>query len=148
MFPHTVTVYKVWEDADTLEMRYNLTVLKGVLLDISKGSNVEKSGLVDADSATLYIPFSVKAVDAMTGEDKQYLPPKEFNRAEDKSKYWTLDTGGESSSSSNFFIKGEQSEQLSFGMARNKYDFVFDISTVDTKDFGTADMQHWQVGGK
>lgn len=148
MFPHTVTVYNIWEDADTLEMHYNLTVLRGVLLDISKGSNVQKSGLKDADSATLYIPFNVTAEDPLSGAEKKYVPPKEFNAKEDRSGFWTMDTGGASSSASSFFIKGEMSEEMTFGVAQRNFDYVFDISTVDLKDFGTPDMQHWQVGGK
>ena len=60
MFPHTATLYNVSVETDpaTLEERTinHITVLEGVLLDAVKGKNVNESGLVDADSVTLYIP--------------------------------------------------------------------------------------------
>ena len=36
MFPHTVTVFNSYED-DDLKMHNSITVLRGVLLDMSKG---------------------------------------------------------------------------------------------------------------
>ena len=72
MFPHVVTVY----NTETTELPENnfepslvnhITVLRGVLLDASKGSNVAKSGLEGADAVILYIPVSVEAVDGVTG---------------------------------------------------------------------------------
>ena len=54
MFPHTVTVYNVGRDVDLSTMEETLinhiTVLRGVLLDASKGTNVTKSGLEGADA--------------------------------------------------------------------------------------------------
>ena len=61
MFPHTVTLY----NPETKELPANdfkptlvhhITVLRGVLLDASKGSNVNQSGLEGADAVNLYIP--------------------------------------------------------------------------------------------
>ena len=66
MFPHVVTVFNSYED-DDLKMHSSITILRGVLLDVSKGTNVAKTGLADADAATLYIPFSVDAV-STTGD--------------------------------------------------------------------------------
>ena len=31
---------------------------------------------------------------------------------------------------------------------REMYDDVYDITTIDTRDFGSPDMQHWQVGAR
>lgn len=70
MFPHTVTVFNSYED-DDLKIHNSITILRGVLLDVSKGTNVAKTGLADADAATLYIPFSVDAV-STTGDKKTY----------------------------------------------------------------------------
>ena len=52
MFPHVVTVFNSYED-DDLKMHNSITVLRGVLLDVSKGTNVAKTGLDDADADTL-----------------------------------------------------------------------------------------------
>lgn len=79
MFPHTVTVFNSYED-DDLKIHNSITVLRGVLLDVSKGTNVAKTGLADADAATLYIPFSVDAV-STTGDKKTYVEPKAFYAA-------------------------------------------------------------------
>ena len=52
MFPHVVTVYNTYVETDhsTFEETTvnHITVLRGVLLDASKGSNVTKSGLESA----------------------------------------------------------------------------------------------------
>lgn len=145
MFPHVVTVFNSYEDND-LKMHNSITILRGVLLDVSKGTNVAKTGLADADAATLYIPFSVDAV-STTGDKKTYVEPKAFYAAENQQGLWTLDSGGQSNSTSTYFVKGEVSEMMSLKELRQAYDFVYDVSTVDVRDFGGA-MRHWQVGGK
>ncbi len=145
MFPHVVTVFNVWED-DDLGKHYNITILRGVLLDISKGANIAKTGLSDADAATLYIPFIVTA-ESTTGDVKRYKEPKAFYAADNPGEFWTLDSGGESSSTSTYFAKGEISEQMSLKELRQAHEYVYDVSTVDIRDFG-GDMAHWQVGGK
>lgn len=145
MFPHVVTVFNSWEN-DDLEQCYALTILRGVLLDVSKGANIAKSGLSDADAATLYIPFDVLA-ESTTGDIKTFAEPKAFYTAEDKSALWTLDSGGQSNSTSTYFVKGEVTDAMSFSKLVEAYDFAFDVSTVDVHDFG-GNMAHWQVGGK
>ncbi len=146
MFPHVVTVFNMWENPDTLETLYYVTILRGVLLDISKGTNIAKTGLTDADTATLYIPFTVTA-ESSTGDAKTYADPKKFYRAENKSELWTLDSGGQSSSTSTYFAKGEITDAMSLARLKEEYDYVYDVSSVDVRDFG-GEMRHWQVGGK
>ena len=94
MFPHTVTLYNVSLETDpaTLDERTinHITVLEGVLLDAVKGKNVNESGLVDADSVTLYIPANVSATDGVTGEKKRYVGPVEFWNGESRDGLWTL----------------------------------------------------------
>lgn len=146
--PHVVTFYNATEDPETLEIRYNITILDGVFLDRSQASNIEKTGLQDADSATLFIPFTVNAVDGTTGAKKEYIGPKAYRRLEDKSGYWTLEPGGKSSNVDCFFVKGRVVDQEGYRSLREKQDDVYTVTTVDTRDFGSADMQHWQVGGR
>lgn len=150
MFPHTVTVYNKVEDETTGSAVYNVTILHGVFLDISKGANVMKSGLVSADSATLYIPMSIKAINADTSEEQKFVGQKEYERLaqSDLHEYWTLRTGGSSSTVDCFFVKGEVTEKSGFNDLKNRYDDVYDVSTVDTKDFGSKRMWHWEVGGR
>ena len=146
--PHTVTIYNVSENPDTLEQEYNVTFLRGVFLDRRQAINIEKSGLQDADAATLFIPFSVEAIDAVTEAQKQYIGPKAYRQLQDVTGYWTLEPGGVSSGSDTFFVKGEVVSYEGYGKMREKYDDVYDITTVDMRDFGSEDMQHWQVGAR
>lgn len=146
MFPHVVTLYNVIteEDPSTFEETTvnHITILRGVLLDAVKAKNVNESGLVGADSVTLYIPRDVEAVDGVTGEPKEYIGPVEFWRLDDKTGYWTLSIG-----QNTFFAKGEavHSDWTSQKIDAT-YDDVYDVTKVDFKDFG-GEMSHWEVGG-
>lgn len=145
--PHTVTLYNIITNTDagtfsTSESVY-VTVLRGVMLQASKGANVRKSGLEGADAANLYIPFSVKAVDGITGAEKSYIGPKEFFRASDRTALWTLSYDGNGGQT--FFIKGEFiTDKASVAISQ---DNCYSVTKVDTKDYGSPDMQHWEVGG-
>lgn len=146
MFPHTVTLYTVVteEDPSTFEetTTNHITILRGVLLDAVKAKNVNESGLEGADSVALYVPKDVEAVDGVTGEEKQYVGPVEFWKMEDRSGFWTLSVGENS-----FFVKGEAVHPDWSGQKIDAaYDDVYNINTVDFKDFG-GEMSHWEIGG-
>ncbi len=167
--PHTVTLIIADETTDG-EMEYNSVILHGVFLDLNKRSNVNKSGLADADSATLFIPFSVKAEYPATSEQgsaiadeaiagiatsgkdvhtKTYLLPKAYAASDSKGDHWTLFDGGKSGPAECYFIKGAiEDAEISFAEAKDSYDYVYRVTSVDLRDFGRASMQHWQVGGK
>ena len=147
MFPHTVTIYntETEENPDSNfspVVKYHITILRGVLLDASKAANISKSGLDSADSANLYIPVSVKAVDGITGSEKRYVGPTEFWPSEDKSGLWTISDSGNT-----LFVKGEIAHpELTVQALKASYDDVYNVTRVDFKDFG-GDMSHWEVGG-
>lgn len=148
MFPHTVTLYNSAEETDpsTLEEKnvLHVTILRGVLMEASKASNVRSSGLEGADAVNLYIPFSVMAEDAETGIIKRFVGPQEFWKANDKSKLWTLSVNGDGGTT--FFIKGEfVTDDETVALA---HDDCYNVTKVDAKDFGSSDMLHWEVGGK
>ena len=148
MFPHTVTIYNVTSEIDkttlTEKLVNHMTILRGVLLDASKGANVNKSGLEGADSVNLYIPFSASAVDGVTGHEKQYSPPMDFWRMEDKTGHWTLSVTGHGGKT--IFVKGEVVEpDLTEEQISLAYDGVYNITKVDEKDFGG--LPHFEVGG-
>lgn len=148
--PHTVTIYNVTQETDQTTFKdvqkSYITVLRGVMLQASKAANVRQSGLEGADAVNLYIPFSTFAVDGVTGTAKRYVGPQEFWRAVDKSGLWTLSTDGNGGTT--FFVKGEVVEPEKTEEAIEMlYDDVYKVTKVDMKDFGSADMQHWQVGG-
>lgn len=137
--PHLVTLVMSTEGDNGLE--FNSVVLNGVFLDLGKRSNINRSGLADADAATLFIPFYIST-------DKQYLPPKEYARQADKSAYWTIFDDGEASGADCYFVKGEIDAPVSYAEAKERYDYVYQVSSVDLRDFGSERMRHWQVGGR
>lgn len=146
--PHTVTVYNAQENVDTLKIEHNITILKGVFLDISKAANVAKSGLVNADAATLFIPMSIKAINGKTGAEQTYLPPKEYMSLGDPSAHWTIRASGVLSNKDCFFVKGEVVDERDFEEINASYDDVYRVSSVDPRDFGSEHMRHWEVSGK
>lgn len=152
MFPHTVTMYNVEIGTDSATFKdkivNQITILRGVFLDASKAVNVRESGLVGADAVTLYIPFGVEAVDGETGEPKQHVGPIEYWRSSDKTRLWTMSIGGTKTHGVNgscFFVKGEAVHpDLAVDAIEMMYDDVYDITSIDKKDFGQ--LAHWEVG--
>lgn len=145
MFPHTVTLYQtetVIDDKLNETTVNHITVLEGVLLIASKAANVRATGLEGADAVNLHIPFGVKAVDGITGAVKAYVDPIEGWKSEaDKSGIWTISIG-------TVFVKGRvidpdaSRDSLELG-----YDGVYQVTKIDKIDFGSPDMQHWEIGG-
>lgn len=143
MSPHTVTLYQQETVIDNKlnETTVNhITVLHGVLLIASKAANVRATGLEGADAVNLHIPFGVKAVDGVTGEEKTYVDPVEgWKKEQDKSKVWTIAIG-------TVFVKDEVVEPDATRTALELgYDDVYQVTKVDKLDFGG--MPHWEVGG-
>ena len=145
--PHTVTVYNSVKEIDltTFEevTRLYVTILRGVMLQSSKGVNVRESGLEGADAVNLYIPFGVEAVDGTTGKPKKYSGPQAFYASTDKADKWTLSVNGDGGTT--FFVKGEfvtDNETVALS-----HDDCYNVTKVDEKDFGSASMKHWEVGG-
>lgn len=154
MFPHTVTLYNVSIETDksTYEdkMTNHITILRGVMLDAVKAVNVRESGLEGADAVTLYVPFSVEAVDGVTGEAKTYLPPGAYWESGEKGKHWTFSVSSKlpDADSNTFFVKGEAVEPESdVDKIEMLYDHVYDLTKIDEKDYG-GHMSHWEIGGK
>lgn len=111
MFPHTVTVYRtaVETDPDTLEdtVTNEITVLRGVLLDTSKGSSVRGEQSAGADEVTLYVPF----------------------RTADR-----LDIAADGTA---FFVKGEVVEpEADRAVLEKIYGHVYSVTRVDELDYG------------
>lgn len=145
--PHTVTLYNSVKETDltTLEdvTHLYITILRGVMLQAAKGANVRESGLEGADAVNLYIPFGVEAVDGTTGKPKTYTGPQSFYNAADKSGLWTLSVNGDGGST--FFVKGEYVTDNE--TAALLHDDCYNVTKVDAKDYGSLDMQHFEVGG-
>ena len=147
--PHTVTIYNIVQEIDPTTLdevtHVYITILRGVMLQASKGVNVRESGLEGADAANLYIPFTVEAVDGKTGAAKTDAKPQEFVKAADRSGLWTLSYDGNGGET--LFIKGEfVLDGTNLNVVRY-HDDCYNVTKVDAMDYGSPDMQHWEVGG-
>lgn len=149
--PHTVTIFNAHEDPD-FTLRYSVTVLEGVFLDTTTGAGNSNTGAQGQNSASLYIPFSVKATDAVTGERKKYVPGITFHALDWQGDAWTLEGGGENSGIDCYYIKGRvndvidvENDAIDYDTLRGKFPDVYAVQSVRTCDYGSKDMQHWAV---
>ena len=104
--PHTVTVYNIVQEIDPTTLdeveKVYTTILRGVMLQASKGVNVRESGLESA--------LSYKGNGGMT-----------------------------------CFVKGEfVSDDMTVVLS---HDDCYNVTKVDAMDYGSPNMQHWEVGG-
>lgn len=131
-----VTLYNKYIDPDNRTDKYQRTEIRGVFWENRKAANVIKSGLLAADQASIYISFAVGT---------NHLDPVEWQALEDKTGKWTLQVG-------DYIVKGivtdEVSSTFTITKLKAKYDDVLAISSIDTQDYGSASMRHWQLGGK
>lgn len=126
-----ITLYNKYFDKVDRTDSYKKTILYGVFWQESKGSNVIKSGLTNADSLTVFIPHK-DHIDT-------YQEPKVF--ATNQSG-WTLQEG-------DIVVRGAIEEEFTtVADLEKKYDHVHMITSVDNMNFGSPHMRHWEVGGK
>lgn len=106
--------------------------IKNVFWDDSKGVNLNK-GYENADDVNVFIP---KSQNDMSG----YTDPIFYIGLNDT---WTLNNG-------DIIVKGQtfETEVLSVKELKEKYNDVFIITLVDNKDFGSPNMQHFEIRGK
>lgn len=111
-----LTLYKksVVNGAET----WTRQVIYGVFWENRKASNVIKSGLLEADSVAVYIPFERGSVSIKSGD---------------------------------VMVKGVVTDAIStlFTITdlKAKYPNSVRVTSVDTMDYGSGHMQHWQIGG-
>lgn len=121
------TVFNRVYDPKTRTDRWQVTQIHGVFWENRKSSNVIASGMKEADSVLIFIPFSVP----------DYRKPKEF---EADSSGWTLRP-------EDYVVKGLVEYTGPILELTKRFDDVIMITSVDTMDYGSPDMQHWEVSG-
>lgn len=130
-----ITIYNKYFDKISRMDKYQRTILRGVFFDNKKAVNRIQSGMENADEAMIVIPFSVVS-------NKSYKGPIDFEKLEDKSNYFTFREGDRIVKGAiNFEITGRLSDL-------DKNYEAYTITSVDTKDFGSKRMQHFEVGAK
>jgi hypothetical protein len=132
----SVTVYNKYIDASTRSEKYQRTQIAGVEWENRKAANVIQSGLLESDSAAVYIPFK---------RGSNYLNPSLWLALIGKTGKWTLKSG-------DVIVKGLVTDEISSNFTisdlKAKYSDVLVITSVDTMDQGSAALHHWQIGAK
>ena len=103
-------------------------IIKEVFWDDSLGINLN-AGYENADNVNVYIPF-----------DKNDLSDYKESKKYDGTG-WTIQNG-------DFIVKGNVDiEEVERIKDLKSYE-VFEITVVDVKDFGSYNMQHFEIRGK
>lgn len=123
------TVFNRMYDPVTRQDHWKATQIRSVFWEDCKAANTIKSGMENSDSAMVFIPFSVSA---------GYQKPKEFEKTPSG---WTLRP-------EDYIVKGLVDYDGSVTKLLDHFDDVIVITSVDTMDYGSPDMQHWEVSGK
>ena len=88
-----------------------------VMWENRKAANVLRSGLLEADSVTVYVPFARGDIAVKAGD---------------------------------VLVKGIVTDTIGPGFTitalKAKYADVVTVRSVDTMDYGSVAMQHWQIG--
>lgn len=137
-----ITIYNKYVDAGA--EKWQRTVITNVQWENRKAINANKVGMIDANTATIYIPFARGA---------NFVKPKAWLALVSKTGYWTLKPD-------DIIVKGSVADEIHAAIVSPpsaaftitnliaKYDDVVKITIVDTMDMGSAAMQHWEVGCK
>jgi hypothetical protein len=140
-----MTIYNKYVDPSTRSEKWQRTQILAVAWENRKAANVRAmGGALAADQASVYIPFERGA---------NYEQPRAWLALVDKSDKWTLKEG-------DIIVKGLVADEIhdavvdppsaafTVTMLKAKYDDVLTISSVDTRDMGSLNMQHWQIGAR
>lgn len=125
-----MSVFNRYKEPFTNNVSYKKHVVEHVFWDDSLGINLN-TGYENADKVNIYIPFDKNKSDL-----ENYKEPKQYN-----GNGWTLQNG-------DFIIKGEVAESEVDGIKDLKTYEVFEITVIDKKDFGSYNMQHFEIRGQ
>lgn len=107
---------------------YKKYLIEYVFWDDSLGINLD-AGYENADNVNVYIPFDKNDL-------SKYKEPKKYDGTG-----WTLQNG-------DFIVKGNVDKDEVNGIKDLKDYEVFEITAIDKKDFGSYNMQHFEIRGK
>lgn len=131
----SLTIYNIYFDIATRTDKYQRTLINNVFFDEKKATNRLQSGLDSADHVLLLIPFQYSS-------QSKYVPPKAFDELTDVEGYFTLQNGDR-------IVKGDTGLDISGKISILDEHFeAYTITSVDTKDFGSKSMRHWEVGAR
>ena len=132
----SMTIYNKYTE-DQAE-KYSATKISAVYWEDRKASNVIASGgNISADQSRLFIPMLKNLL--------TFKKPKAWKALVDKSVAWTLQVGDIVVKQ---LVDDEITTEFTITHLKAKYDDVMVISSVDTRDMGSMELRHWQVGLK
>jgi hypothetical protein len=135
-----ITIYNRFLDPIEKIDKYLRTQIKGVNWFASKGVNKLRTGTETADAVIVLIPLKPNA------ENKTYKKPKAWQSTPnvDMSKYFTFNSG-------DLIVKGLVTYDVNVGGVKGlekAFDDVYTITSVDTEDRGSPNVQHFRVGAR
>lgn len=125
MFDKDITVVNKWFNKQTKQNEYKVRHIKG-FWSSSKGVSISNTQLISSDSLVVRILIS----------EKGYVNPKEFQK---NCKGWTLQND-------DYLVKGIVDSVTTIIEIQNNYECM-KITNVAIKDYGSIDMQHFEVSG-
>ena len=130
-----ITIYNRYFDTTTRTDKYQRTVIYDVFWEDKKAVNRLQSGVENADEVFIAIPF-------MYSSKKEYASPNDFASIIDKTGHFTLQE-------SDRVVKGEIDFEITGKVSDLDKNYeAFTVTSIDTKDFGSMHMRHWEVGAK
>jgi len=134
MYTNTIaTLYnKYVESHETL---YKRTVLDSVHWEGLQGVASIRLGNIDSNSVLVSIPFSVNV------KNNIFVKNKAFEALVNKNGYYTFNAN-------DVIVKGEIPDSVEFEELEGSYDDVITIESVNTADYGSLRMRHWEILGK
>lgn len=122
-----MSVYNKYVDPFTHKTIYKKHLIDNVFWDDSLGSNLNM-GYENADKVNVYIPYDKNDL-------SEYKSPKEYNGIG-----WTL-------KNEDYMVKGDvEIEEVESIKELSNYE-IFKMTVNDNKDFGSPNMQHFELRG-
>ena len=126
MFDKDITVVNKWTNPQTKNIEYKTSHIHG-FWSSNEGISMANSELIKNDGLIVRILMS----------ETRYVSPKEF---EDSGNGWTL-------KNDDYLVKGVVDSVSKIADLKSNYECM-KITNVAKKDYGSSDMQHFEVSGE
>ncbi len=124
-----ITIYNKYLDQATRLDKWKKTQVRNVHWEETQGANIIKSGMTNADSVKVYIPY-------LSLEEHLYVDPKQYNG------------NGITFNPGDYIVKGLIEDEITSSSELEKqYNTAVKIKTVDNRnDSLIEDLWHFEVG--
>lgn len=126
MFDKDITIINKWFNIETKQNEYKISHVKG-FWSSNKGISISDTQLIKNDGLIVRILMS----------EEGYLSPKEFQTS---GNGWTLQND-------DYLVKGIVESVSTISKLKDNYECM-KITNVAVKDYGSIDMQHYEISGE